>query len=222
MKPFGRNVTAEDATVRILEERGALARHISVNGPVPVVMTGTIDGFMSKDMDGGRSFNIDVEDIHLEADCVVLSEHGACGQSFELTAGDVERLGALADRTGSGNIGLLASADYHGQGRIHVPAEWLRELVRGYRRAHPESAAFYFKLEDLGDTSIAATVLPKDAADLPEGIENTDIVGLLAERLPYGGQATSANSLVYRSIKMEFLRTAFLDAGFRDFPASTR
>lgn len=222
MKPFGRNVTADDATVRVLEERVALARHISANGPVSVVMTGTIDGFMSKDVGGGRSFTIDVEDIHLEADCVVLSEHGACGQPFELSAGDVERLAALADRTGSGNIGLLATADYHDQGRVHVPAEWLRELVRGYRQAHPASAAFYFELEDLGDGSTAATVLPKDAAHFPEGIEHTDIVGLLAERLPYGGQATSPNSLIYRSIKIELLRTAFLDAGFRDFPASTR
>lgn len=49
---------------------------------------------------------------------------------FQLTAEMVSRLRAVAvTSTPPGQRGMLASANYYGQGRVDVPAAWLVEIL---------------------------------------------------------------------------------------------
>lgn len=50
-------------------------------------------------------------------------------QGFPLTIRDLERLKRLAESSEEGRIGMLASADYHRQGRVHVPSRWLLKIL---------------------------------------------------------------------------------------------
>lgn len=55
--------------------------------------------------------------------------------TFDLDGEMVDRLDALAERCAKQGVGMLASANYHGQGHVGVPAAWLRQLIAGYRAA---------------------------------------------------------------------------------------
>lgn len=55
------------------------------------------------------------------------------GFTFDLDAEMVERLDALAKQCEKQGFGMLASANYHGQGQVAVPALWLRQLIESYR-----------------------------------------------------------------------------------------
>lgn len=50
-------------------------------------------------------------------------------QGFPLTIRGLERLKRLAESSEENRIGVLASADYHRQGRVHVPSRWLLEIL---------------------------------------------------------------------------------------------
>lgn len=54
---------------------------------------------------------------------------------FDLDGEMVDRLDALAESCEKQGVGVLASANYHGQGQVNVPAGWLRQLITGYRAA---------------------------------------------------------------------------------------
>lgn len=53
--------------------------------------------------------------------------------AFDLDDEMVQRMDALAERCDKQGIGLLASANYHGQGLVQVPSKWLRLLIAGYK-----------------------------------------------------------------------------------------
>lgn len=53
--------------------------------------------------------------------------------TFDLDEEMVDRLDALAERCEKQGIGVLATANYHGQGQVNVPAAWLRQLIAGFR-----------------------------------------------------------------------------------------
>ena len=62
--------------------------------------------------------------------------------TFELTAEMRARLRGLAESCRTEGTGTLASANYHGQGRVHVPAQWLLEILG------PEVDQFVVVLEE--------------------------------------------------------------------------
>jgi hypothetical protein len=49
---------------------------------------------------------------------------------FDLDEECRQRLAALAESCKTNGQGMLATADYHGQGFVHVPAQWLSQLLR--------------------------------------------------------------------------------------------
>lgn len=57
--------------------------------------------------------------------------------AFDLDDEMIDRMDALAGSCAKQGIGILATANYHGQGRVHVPAAWLQQLIAGYRANHP-------------------------------------------------------------------------------------
>jgi ribosomal protein S18 acetylase RimI-like enzyme len=58
--------------------------------------------------------------------------------TFDLDDEMVDRLESLAERCQTQGVGILASADYHGQGQVNVPAAWLLQLIAGYRTPSPQ------------------------------------------------------------------------------------
>lgn len=222
MRKFDKNVSARSATLCVDVGREALARHVQraegAASAVPVLVSGTIDGVMSRDGDGGRTFMVSVDDVFLGCDYSVVLVRGVPGGSpFELGADGVERLDALAASVGREGLGILSSADYHNQGRVSVPAEWLRELVRGYRAAKPETALYLFSLAEIGDGSLKAVVV-SDAAARSGEPQRAPVSETLCGRLPYGGTETEPGVIIYRRRKMDELRAEFIDGGFRDRP----
>lgn len=55
---------------------------------------------------------------------------------FPLTDDDLARLKVLGERTRHEGIGIMASANYHGQGRVHVPSAWLVEIIERLERGN--------------------------------------------------------------------------------------
>lgn len=58
--------------------------------------------------------------------------------TFDLDDEMIDRLDDLAERCEKQGLGVLASANYHGQGQVNVPAAWLRQLISGYRSPSPQ------------------------------------------------------------------------------------
>lgn len=63
--------------------------------------------------------------------------------AFDLTAEMRARLRGLAESCATNGTGHLAGANYHGQGRVDVPAQWLLELLG------PEVDTFVVVREDV-------------------------------------------------------------------------
>lgn len=50
-------------------------------------------------------------------------------EPFQLTGDMVARLRSLAETTRKSGHGMLASANYFGQGYVDVPSAWLAEII---------------------------------------------------------------------------------------------
>lgn len=99
--------------------------------------------FSDEEAERYGSANITKEDVQQKAERVVkaLDDRftvipqpwkGRETFAFELGTDEIERLAALAERCDTQGIGILASAEYHGQGLVQVPSKWLRQLIAGY------------------------------------------------------------------------------------------
>jgi hypothetical protein len=69
--------------------------------------------------------------------------------TFDLDDEMVDRLETLAERCQKQGVGILASANYHGQGQVNVPAAWLLQLIAGYRTPPPETNVAVFATVEL-------------------------------------------------------------------------
>lgn len=137
------------AILDIKEGRRALNRHLAGRpslGPcpeefrVPVALTGYIENVHSRDDGNSQEFSVHVDNFRVGG-ATILDQPWKAREtfSFDLDEDMVTRLDALADRCEKQGCGILASANYHGQGVVEVPAKWLRALIAGYRRSLPSS-----------------------------------------------------------------------------------
>ncbi|MCZ7862606.1 hypothetical protein O9X98_14620 [Agrobacterium salinitolerans] len=221
------HIHAKRAVIDVLDGWNSLNKHFSgqsdeaeADSGIPVLIKGVIKDAVRPDDPMNRQFEVAIEDLFFNCDhTVVFNDRFKGSFHFELFSGDLERLDSLAERTLEGGLGYMASATYHGQGRVGVPSHWLRALVAAYRAQHPETASFYYHMSEKADADgqfIKVALVSKDHWEQHKTLEGKPLNEQLEGRVPYGGVEVGGGIFEYRGRNRDELDSELHDAGFRE------